>query len=131
MVEYKLCSSINYSKFVIKQQPNIVCRVEAFGRVVEHFDDRRRRWVVEMGFGGLLHMVGLSLQRTLCYWLMTRVDPIKETILLNDGHEYSLQPSQLRWVLGLPLGPRVIPRKSVDEKMKMKEKSILVKYGME
>ena len=91
------------------QQPNFNCRVEAFGRVISEFNDVRKKWVVEIGFGGLLNIVGLTLPRTLCYWLMTRLDPCKGSIRLSDGREYLLTPNHVRWVLGIPNGEKRSP----------------------
>ncbi|KAL2937932.1 Elongation factor Ts [Bienertia sinuspersici] len=38
-----------------------------------------------MGFGGLLYLRKKHLPRSLCYWLMTRIDPINEMFVPNDG----------------------------------------------
>ncbi|XP_021716297.1 uncharacterized protein LOC110684191 [Chenopodium quinoa] len=69
---------------VIKQQvevfgrpPNMKCRIETFSRICHTFDERRTRWVNEMGFGGLLNIpMDMHLPRQLGYWLMSRIDPL-------------------------------------------------------
>lgn len=45
----------------------MICRVESFGKEVKEFDDRKKALVNEMGFGGLLFLVGKRLPRTFCY----------------------------------------------------------------
>uniref|UniRef100_A0A803LBD1 Uncharacterized protein n=1 Tax=Chenopodium quinoa TaxID=63459 RepID=A0A803LBD1_CHEQI len=66
--------------------PNLNCRVESFARICQTFDSRRR-WVAEMGFGGLLYLSGdMHLPRQLGYWLVTRLDPINLEIRNGHGH---------------------------------------------
>ena len=91
------------------QEPNVNCRVESFGLMCSKFDERRKRWVVEMGFGGLLYLAGLQLPRTLCYWLMTRVDPINEMFVDVDGNKFRLCTNQVRCILGIPKGTKLLP----------------------
>ena len=47
------------------QDPNVNCRVETLGVVCSKFDQKRKKWVIEMGFGGLMYLAGLQLPRTL------------------------------------------------------------------
>lgn len=51
----------------MKRRPNVNCRFEAFEWICCSFDERRKNWVREMGFGGLLNFVDWQLPRTLCY----------------------------------------------------------------
>ncbi|XP_057252321.1 uncharacterized protein LOC125499493 isoform X2 [Beta vulgaris subsp. vulgaris] len=67
-----------------KRESNMNCRVETFGKVVKGFDERKRKLVMEMGFGGLLFFAGKSLPKTFCYWLCTRVDVKNRVLLMPD-----------------------------------------------
>ncbi|KMS99223.1 hypothetical protein BVRB_2g046620 [Beta vulgaris subsp. vulgaris] len=85
------------------------CRVETFGKVVKGFDERKRKLVTEMGFGGLLFLSGKSLPRTFYYWLCTRVDVNNKVLLMLDGLEFPLSKTRVYWVLGIPAGPKTVP----------------------
>ncbi|KAL2905749.1 Protein translocase subunit SecA, partial [Bienertia sinuspersici] len=95
----------------LDRQPNINCRVETFGKMCDKFDDRRKRWVTQMGFGGLLYLRKKHLPRSLCYWLMTRIDPINEMFVSNDGKTFRLSKNQVSCVFGIPNGPNCVPSK--------------------
>ncbi|KMT09022.1 hypothetical protein BVRB_6g137280 [Beta vulgaris subsp. vulgaris] len=87
-------------------------RVETFGKVVKGFDERKRKLVTEMGFGGLLFLEGKSLPRTFCYWLCTRVDDknrVLQMLLTPAGLEFPISKTQVHWVLGIPAGPKTVP----------------------
>ncbi|KAL2897392.1 Protein translocase subunit SecA [Bienertia sinuspersici] len=95
----------------LDRQPNINCRVETFGKMCDKFDDRRKRWVTQMGFGGLLYLKKKHLPRSLCYWLMTRIDPISEMFVSNDGKTFRLSKNQVSCVFGILNGPNCVPSK--------------------
>ncbi|XP_021727186.1 uncharacterized protein LOC110694316 isoform X1 [Chenopodium quinoa] len=111
--------------------PNMNCRIESFGRICQKFDDRRRRWVYEMGFGGLLHFAcNMHLPRQLAYWLMTRVDPLNKVFIAPGGREYRLSKNQVRWVLGIPNGSKEVPTmNSMSDEVRDKVQKIFLKYG--
>lgn len=44
-------SKFMYVLYVLKQEFNVNCRVQAFGKVVKKLDDRKREIVRKMGFG--------------------------------------------------------------------------------
>lgn len=91
------------------------CRVEAFGKCVEGFDEQKWRLVREMGFGGLLFLEGLRLPRTFYYWLCSRVDVSSKTWLGPGGIEISLSKAQVYWIFGIPIGEKVLPLFEEDE----------------
>ncbi|XP_021758863.1 uncharacterized protein LOC110723799 [Chenopodium quinoa] len=84
-----------------------------------------------MGFEGLLYLVDRCLSIDLCYWLMTRIDPCNELFRAPDGHEYKLSKDQVRWILGIPKGDKVVPRRVRDEEMKSKVRDIEKNFGVE
>ena len=94
--------------FVHIQDLNVNCRVETFGVLCSNFDETRKRWVIEMGFGGLLYLAGLQLPRMLCYWLMNRVDPENEMFMDGQGNNHRLNTNQVRWILGIPKRSKVV-----------------------
>ncbi|XP_021758867.1 uncharacterized protein LOC110723800 isoform X2 [Chenopodium quinoa] len=114
-----------------ENQPRISCNVERFGKICQSFDDRRKRWVREMGFEGLLYLVDKDLSKDLCYWLMTQINPIKELFRASDGRKYRLSKDQVSWILGIPKGDKVVPRRVRDEEMKRKVRDIQKNFGKE
>ena len=65
--------------------PNMNCRVESFGKIVDRFGSLEKKWVHEMGFEGLLWIRVIGLPRNLSYWLMTRLDPVRRVLMLPGG----------------------------------------------
>ncbi|XP_021727891.1 uncharacterized protein LOC110695002 [Chenopodium quinoa] len=110
---------------------NMSCQIDSFGRICQKFDDRRRRWVCEMGFGGILQLAfNMQLPRQLAYWLMTRIDPLRKMLITPDGVEFRLSKKQVRWVLGIPMGTRSVPStKTMSVEDREKVQRILLKYG--
>ncbi|XP_021735198.1 uncharacterized protein LOC110701900 [Chenopodium quinoa] len=111
--------------------PNTTCRVETFGRICQTFDERRTLWVVEMGFGGLLHFAGdMHLPRQLSYWLMSCIDPLNYTLRCADGRVFALSKNQVHWVLGIPNRGMCVPcYKSLPFARKGKVHEIMGRYG--
>ncbi|XP_021743187.1 uncharacterized protein LOC110709277 [Chenopodium quinoa] len=111
--------------------PNLTCRIESFGRICQKFDDRRKKWVGEMGFGGLLFLdSGMHLPRQLVYWLLSRIDPIKKMLICLDGTEFKLSQNQVYWIFGIPNGGKAVPSKSrMNDHVKGDVEELLRKYG--
>ncbi|XP_021752260.1 uncharacterized protein LOC110717799 isoform X2 [Chenopodium quinoa] len=111
--------------------PNMGCRIESFGRICQKFDDRRRRWVCEMGFGSLLHLaLDMHLPRQLAYWVMTRMDPISKMLRSPNGLEFRFSKNQVRWVLGIPMGSITVPStKTMTQHDRVKVQRFILKYG--
>lgn len=105
------------------------CRAETFGRVVNNFDSVRKKWVMEMGFGGLLELAGVKQPRKLCYWLFTRLDPLNGLIIDTNGKEYPISPEQIHLVLGIPIGGKVVPRTAESAQMEEERFFIVSTYG--
>lgn len=91
-------------------QPVVNCRIKSFGEIVETFKERKQKWVKDMGFHGLLYLQGKTLPRGLCYWLLSKVDPIKRVFMGSPNCEYELDKSQVSWVFGIPHGPESVPQ---------------------
>lgn len=110
-------------------QPNVNCRVQSFGRIMETLSEQKTKWVKELGMGSLFFLRGKTLPRGLCYWLMTKVDPINRVFVAAPGCEYQLGKAQVSWVLGIPSGPRVLPIGAKGDRLKRFEEELYAKYG--
>uniref|UniRef100_A0A803MUT0 Ubiquitin-like protease family profile domain-containing protein n=1 Tax=Chenopodium quinoa TaxID=63459 RepID=A0A803MUT0_CHEQI len=114
----------------VGKYPNIVCRVESFCDSVKLFDSRRKQLVEQMGFGGLLELDMDNIPRQFCYWLMARV--LEDgTMVFGEGEVLSLCASQVRAVLGIPMGSKPVPMDiGEDEDKIMLVKSLYDVYGV-
>ncbi|KAL2928256.1 Homeobox protein Hox-A2, partial [Bienertia sinuspersici] len=101
-----------------KKQPNVNCRIESFGYTLMELSDTKRKWVEEIGFDGLFSLIGKGLTRNLCYWLMTRVDVPNRIFISVDGKEFPLTKVQVHWVMGLPIGPNLLPKGDDNGRLK-------------
>ncbi|XP_021758961.1 uncharacterized protein LOC110723872 isoform X2 [Chenopodium quinoa] len=84
-----------------------------------------------MGFSGLLSVPGdLQLLRQICYWLMSRIDPVSRKLIGCDGKDFFFSKNQEQWVLGIPNGGLPIPSyKTMNYVERAKVDEILCKYG--
>ncbi|XP_021765487.1 uncharacterized protein LOC110730013 [Chenopodium quinoa] len=115
---------INQYSSAMRRPPNMTCRVESFGRICQKFDEQRKRWVCDMGFGGLLHFAShMHLPRQLAYWVMTRIDPINRCFIGTNGCSVSFSKNQVHWILGIPTS------KDMSGVVRMKVQKNLLKYG--
>uniref|UniRef100_A0A803M9I7 Ubiquitin-like protease family profile domain-containing protein n=1 Tax=Chenopodium quinoa TaxID=63459 RepID=A0A803M9I7_CHEQI len=114
----------------VGKYPNIVCRVESFCDSVKLFDSRRKQLVEQMGFGGLLELDMDNIPRQFFYWLMARV--LEDgTMVFGEGEVLSLCASQVRAVLGIPMGSKPVPMDiGEDEDKIMLVKSLYDVYGV-
>ncbi|XP_021715741.1 uncharacterized protein LOC110683657 [Chenopodium quinoa] len=115
----------------ICRPPSINCRIQSFGRICKKFDERRTRWVNEMAFGGILHLVSdMHVPRQLSYWIMTRIDPLNRILIAPDGHEFPLSKNQVRWILGTPSGNKSVPSsKMMNNEVREKVHKVILQYG--
>ncbi|XP_056698281.1 uncharacterized protein [Spinacia oleracea] len=72
-----------------RKQPSVICRTDAFSKIIAAFDESRRSCVRKMGFGGMLDLKISKLPRKLCYWLMSRLDGGNSYLVGGDGHVLS------------------------------------------
>uniref|UniRef100_A0A803MR83 Uncharacterized protein n=1 Tax=Chenopodium quinoa TaxID=63459 RepID=A0A803MR83_CHEQI len=120
---------IQRKKDELKRPENINCRVEDFGLILNEFCEKKRKIVQEMGFSGLFGLVDRQLPRELCYWLVTRVDVPSYSLVTPDGLEFTFDPIQLHWVLGIPKGHLPVPKKAVDEESKHFLAGVLARFS--
>uniref|UniRef100_A0A803M0D2 Ubiquitin-like protease family profile domain-containing protein n=1 Tax=Chenopodium quinoa TaxID=63459 RepID=A0A803M0D2_CHEQI len=114
----------------VGKYPNIVCRVESFCDSVKLFYSRRKQLVEQMGFGGFLELDMDNIPRKFCYWLMARV--LEDgTMVFGEGEVLPLCASQVRAVLGIPMGSKPVPMDiGEDEDKIMLVKSLYDVYGV-
>uniref|UniRef100_A0A803LQK3 Ubiquitin-like protease family profile domain-containing protein n=1 Tax=Chenopodium quinoa TaxID=63459 RepID=A0A803LQK3_CHEQI len=114
----------------VGKYPNIVCRVESFCDSVKLFDSRRKQLVEQMGFGGFLELDMDNIPRQFCYWLMARI--LEDgTMVFGEGEVLPLCASQVRAVLGIPMGSKPVPMDiGEDEDKIMLVKSLYDVYGV-
>ncbi|XP_056686433.1 uncharacterized protein [Spinacia oleracea] len=62
---------------------------------------------------------------------MTRVDPVNQLFRGTNGVDVPMNKNQVRWILGLPNGEKVIPTNEgdADEQMKTAAQNVLRLYG--
>ncbi|XP_021714741.1 uncharacterized protein LOC110682724 isoform X1 [Chenopodium quinoa] len=115
---------INHYFAALRRPPNMTCRVQSIGRICQKFDERRKRWVCDMGFGGLLHFAShMHLPRQLAYWIMTRIDPINRCLIGTNGRSIYFSKNQVHWILGIPNGEKPVPTsKEMSGVVRMKAK---------
>ena len=113
-----------------RHPPNVNGRVETFGRMLAKFRQHEKKWVNEMGFGGLLWLQGRGLPRNLCYWVMTLFDPYRLVMKFPGDIDYPIHKSQVRWVFGIPHGPKSISLLIKGRKMRKVVEEIEREYGV-
>uniref|UniRef100_A0A803MEV2 Ubiquitin-like protease family profile domain-containing protein n=1 Tax=Chenopodium quinoa TaxID=63459 RepID=A0A803MEV2_CHEQI len=136
MMEYMKMKSrkrkgkVEQSVYQKQKYPNIVCRVESFCDSVKLFDLRRKQLVKQMGFGGFLELDMKNIPRQFCYWLMARV--LEDgTMVFGEGEILPLCATQVRVVLGIPMGTRPVPLDiGEDEDRIMLVKGLYDSYGV-
>ncbi|XP_056687980.1 uncharacterized protein [Spinacia oleracea] len=111
-----------------RKQPSVICRTDAFSKIIAGFDDSRRACVQKMGFGGLLELKISKLPRQLCYWLMTRLDGVNSYLVGGDGHVLPITPGHWEDVFGLRNSGLPVPEKDSDLPAG-KALAYAVKYG--
>ncbi|XP_021763746.1 uncharacterized protein LOC110728398 isoform X2 [Chenopodium quinoa] len=126
----KLGKVIQRCEEELKRPENVNCRVESFGLINNGFCDKKRKIVKEMGFAGLYASVDRQLSRELAYWLATRVDVPSNCLITLDGKEFPFDPVEVHWVLGIPKGPKPVPKKAVDEDMKIFVQGVVNQFSL-
>ncbi|XP_056698300.1 uncharacterized protein [Spinacia oleracea] len=111
-----------------RKQPSVICRTDAFSKIIAGLDDSRRDCVREMGFGGLLDLKISKLPRQLCYWLMTRFDGVNSYLVAGDGNVMPISPSHWQYVFGLKNSGLSVPEKD-DELPPGRVLQMAQKYG--
>ncbi|XP_021726469.1 uncharacterized protein LOC110693632 [Chenopodium quinoa] len=106
---------------------NVICRVDAWSKMINELDETRVMAVKGMGFGGLLEIKLNFLPRQLCYWLMSRI--VRDALVIGDM-EFPLCPIQVNCVLGLPTGPLQVPHvEGVGEATPELVDVVVIRYG--
>ncbi|XP_056689511.1 uncharacterized protein [Spinacia oleracea] len=97
-----------------RKQPSVICRTDAFSKIIAAFDESRRSCVRKMGFGGMLDLKISKLPRQLCYWLMSRLDGGNSYLVGGDGHVLPITASHWEYVFGFQNSGLPVPVKESD-----------------
>ncbi|XP_056690626.1 protein bfr2-like [Spinacia oleracea] len=97
-----------------RKQPSVICRTDAFSKIIAAFDESRRSCVRKMGFGGMLDLKISKLPRQLCYWLMSRLDGGNSYLVGGDGHVLPITASHWEYVIGFQNSGLPVPVKESD-----------------
>ncbi|XP_056698326.1 uncharacterized protein [Spinacia oleracea] len=97
-----------------RKQPSVICRTDAFSKIIAAFNESRRSCVRKMGFGGILDLKISKLPRQLCYWLMSRLDGGNSYLVGGDGHVLPITASHWEYVFGFQNSGLPVPVKESD-----------------
>ncbi|KAL2902842.1 Protein MAINTENANCE OF MERISTEMS, partial [Bienertia sinuspersici] len=75
---------------------------------MEGLEGEKMEVVESMGFGHLKHLSGQAMNKELGYRLMTRVNADTGELMVGDGREFTLSSAQVKCVLGIPKGERLV-----------------------
>lgn len=71
--------------------------------VISKFDNIKRELVKSMGFGGLLCFPPLrQINRRFAVWLMSKVDPLSQTIVINESCRIKFSKKDVHRIFGIP-----------------------------
>ncbi|KAG0548589.1 hypothetical protein BDA96_01G179200 [Sorghum bicolor] len=101
------------------------CSVKAIHDIISTFDDRKRKLVESIGFGGLLKFPPIkSTNRRFSAWLMGMVDIRKSCLTLLDGSSLKFSSKDIGLIFGIPASGKKISEagqldKTEKERMKL------------
>jgi hypothetical protein len=79
------------------------CSVKAVHDIISRFDERKRKLVESIGFGGLLKFPPIkSTNRRFSAWLMEMVDVANSSLTLTDGSSLRFYSEDIAIVFGIP-----------------------------
>jgi len=71
--------------------------------IISSFDDHKKQLVQSIGFGGLLMFPALrQINRRFAAWIMSRVDPLSQTLIIEPYKQISFNKDDVERVLGIP-----------------------------
>ncbi|KAG2639135.1 hypothetical protein PVAP13_2NG633501 [Panicum virgatum] len=70
--------------------------------IISSFDDHKKQLVQSIGFGGLLMFPALrQINRRFAAWIMSRVDPLSQTLVIEPSKQISFNKDDVERVLGI------------------------------
>jgi len=77
--------------------------------VISSFDEFKRELVKSIGFGGLLLFPSLrQINRRFAVWLMSRVDPLTQTLVIDSKKKIKFGKTDVERVFGIPCSGSII-----------------------
>ncbi|TVU50228.1 hypothetical protein EJB05_01592 [Eragrostis curvula] len=118
--ENSLCEGDPASPIAEHQAVISRCVVRSVNDSVSRFDERKRRLVKDIGFGGFLNFPPLkTLDRRFSVWLMSRVDERVPALVIDGERTLTFSKQDLGKVFGIPSsGRRVVDRRSARKERK-------------
>jgi len=85
--------------------------------IISSFDDHKKQLVQSIGFGGLLMFPALrQINRRFAAWIMSRVDPLSQTLIIEPSKQISFNKDDVERVLGIPSqGKSVLSKQLVNK----------------
>uniref|UniRef100_A0A803MAB0 Ubiquitin-like protease family profile domain-containing protein n=1 Tax=Chenopodium quinoa TaxID=63459 RepID=A0A803MAB0_CHEQI len=85
------------------------CRSHTLGNLVKNLSDKQKQAVVEVGFGGLLHLKLQTLCRKMLPWLVENFNGGSCMFTVASGKEFVVTKNDVCDVFSLPMGNILVP----------------------
>uniref|UniRef100_A0A0D3H333 Aminotransferase-like plant mobile domain-containing protein n=1 Tax=Oryza barthii TaxID=65489 RepID=A0A0D3H333_9ORYZ len=92
----------------------IACSIPKFVSLVQNFDSCQKEAIERIGFGGLLQMPDITLQRITCGHITDRFDVTTECIEI-EGIQIPITTFDVQCIMGLPAGELLITPRPVSD----------------
>uniref|UniRef100_A0A0E0QM90 Ubiquitin-like protease family profile domain-containing protein n=1 Tax=Oryza rufipogon TaxID=4529 RepID=A0A0E0QM90_ORYRU len=91
----------------------IACSIPKFVSLVQNFDSCQKEAIERIGFGGLLQMPDITLQRITCGHIADRFDVTTECVEI-EGIQIPITTFDVQCIMGLPAGELLITPRPVS-----------------
>lgn len=92
----------------------IACSIPKFVSLVQNFDSCQKEAIERIGFGGLLQMPDITLQRITCGHIADRFDVTTECVEI-EGIQIPIRTFDVQCIMGLPAGELLITPRPVSD----------------
>ncbi|EEC84008.1 hypothetical protein OsI_30216 [Oryza sativa Indica Group] len=92
----------------------IACSIPKFVSLVQNFDSCQKEAIERIGFGGLLQMPDITLQRITCGHIADRFDVTTECVEI-EGIQIPITTFDVQCIMGLPAGELLITPRPVSD----------------
>jgi hypothetical protein len=84
--------------------------------VISKFCEKKKALVEAIGFGGILHFPPLrQMNRRFALWVMSRVDPLSRTMVIDGTRMISFVKEDVARVFGIPCGGQLVSQLSTTQ----------------
>lgn len=92
----------------------IACSIPKFVSLIQNFDSCQKEAIERIGFGGLLQMPDITLQRITCGHIADRFDVTTECVEI-EGIQIPITTFDVQCIMGLPAGELLITPRPVSD----------------